>query len=68
MTILEIIKNKIEVSLDEYLEASGFDVHPKINKDNGDHDWGDISEYDYDYIDAYYRTMEHYESYIAEIM
>lgn len=62
----ELIKKRKEITLDEYLELNGFNIHPKLNSRGSEHDWGELK--DYEYIDSYYRTMDHYQSYISELM
>lgn len=63
--------NNNNLSLDQFLENQGFKYHPKMNKNNNwKHDWSYVEslmeEQSIEYIEDYYRTMDHYESYLND--
>lgn len=74
MDINKLIQKRIEISVDEYLERNGFEHHPIMNEENGwMHDWSEVSklmgkEIVGEYINAYNITLEHYESYMADLI
>ena len=74
MDINKLIQKRIEISVDEYLERNGFEYHPIMNEENGwMHDWSEVSklmgeEIVGEYIDSYNITLEHYESYMADLI
>lgn len=70
----ELIQNRIEIDVDEYLERNGFEYHPIMNEENGwMHDWSEVAklmgeEIVDEYINAYNTTLEHYESYMSDLI
>jgi len=74
MDINKLIQKRIKISVDEYLERNGFEHHPIMNEENGwMHDWSEVSklmgeEIVGEYIDSYNITLEHYESYMADLI